>query len=167
MASIARDAGLRSVGVFRDAVPGEAARIALDAGLDAIQLHGRESDGQIAQLRATLPAQVEIWAACPVNGSALAARKGADRTLFDTALGSRFGGTGRTFDWSLLAGRDDLRKAFLAGGINPVNATAAAAVGAYGLDVGSGVESAPGIKDEAKVAALFTALRPGSRAAPC
>ncbi|MCA1654749.1 MAG: hypothetical protein LC656_11460 [Sphingomonadales bacterium] len=53
--------------------------------------------------------------------------------------------------------------AFLAGGINPANATAASAVGAYGLDLCSGVESTPGIKDPDKLAALFDALRPSCR----
>ena len=167
LAEMARASGLKSVGVFRDALPGEAARIALAAGFDAVQLHGREDVASIAQLRGALPPAVEIWAACGVNGAAAPARRGADRTLFDTALGSRFGGTGRAFDWALLHGRDDLKNAFLAGGIGPDNARQAAAVGAYGLDVGSGVEAGPGIKDAAKVSALFAALRAPARTAPC
>jgi len=69
------------------------------------------------------------------------------------------------FDWSLVAGREDLPAAFLAGGITPANARASAAVGAFGLDVGSGVERAPGTKDATKVKALFAALRPDSRVA--
>jgi indole-3-glycerol phosphate synthase/phosphoribosylanthranilate isomerase len=79
--------------------------------------------------------------------------------LFD----SGGGGTGRSFDWALLSDREDLPKAFLAGGINPANAAPAARVGAYGLDLSSGVESAPGVKDPCRIDALFSALRPLSR----
>jgi indole-3-glycerol phosphate synthase/phosphoribosylanthranilate isomerase len=98
-----------------------------------------------------------------VNGSAPPVRRGADRSLFDSASG----GSGEAFDWALVAGREDLPKAFLAGGIGPANARSAAAVGAYGLDVGSRVECAPGLKDPDKVAALFSALRPISRTTSC
>ena len=101
----------------------------------------------------------EIWAVCPVGDSAAAAR-GGDRSLFDNAAG---GGSGGSFDWSLLKGRDDLAGGVLAGGINPGNARKAATVGAYAIDVGSGVEAAPGVKDPAKVEALFAALRPAAR----
>jgi indole-3-glycerol phosphate synthase/phosphoribosylanthranilate isomerase len=160
LAKVARNAGLRPVGVFRDSAVADVARIAVDAGLDAVQLHGRED---IAGMRAEVPDKVEIWAVCPVNHSAPPGRAGADRTLFDTALNGRSGGTGRPFDWSLIAGREELPNAFLAGGIGPANAGAAAAVGAFGLDVGSAVECAPGIKDPERVAALLAALRPPAR----
>lgn len=167
LAEAAKAAGLRAVGVFRDAPADEVIRIAEQAGLDAVQLHGSETRADIAALRATLPAEVEIWAACPVNGAAPPVREGADRSLFDSAKDSQSGGTGEAFEWSLVAGRADLPSAFLAGGIGPHNARAAAKVGAYGLDVGSRVECAPGLKDPDKVAALFAALRPPCRSEPC
>lgn len=151
LAAAIRTAGMKAVGVFRDA---DIATIA-SLPLDAMQLHGSESQEMIDQLRKRLPATTEIWAAGPANAPA---RK-ADRALFDSGSG----GTGQPFDWSLIEGRDDLASAFLAGGITPTNAPAASRVGAYGLDVGSGVEASPGIKDPAKVAALFAALRPTSR----
>jgi hypothetical protein len=88
---------------------------------------------------------------------------GADRTLFDTALAGQSGGTGRAFDWSRLGGRPDLQAGFLAGGLNPANARAAAQVGAYALDVSSGVEMTPGRKDAGKLGAFFQALRPAVR----
>jgi indole-3-glycerol phosphate synthase / phosphoribosylanthranilate isomerase len=161
-----RSRGLRNVGVFRDASAKEILRTADAAGLDAIQLHGDESEDLIGELRADLPPNVEIWAACPVNGVAAAARDGADRSLFDSVRDGRSGGTGKAFDWCLIADRSDLPAALLGGGIGPANARPAAAVGAFGIDVGSGVESAPGIKDPEKVTALFNALRPASRATP-
>ena len=83
----------------------------------------------------------------------------ADRPLFNTGTGC----TGRTFDWSLLKGRADLPRAFLAGGIGPANAAAAARLGAFGLDLSSGIEAAPGIKVPKLLRALFDALRPLSR----
>jgi phosphoribosylanthranilate isomerase len=63
----------------------------------------------------------------------------------------------------MLKGRADLPDAFIAGGIGPANARAAASLGAHGIDVGSGVEAAPGIKDAARIKALFAALRPAAR----
>jgi indole-3-glycerol phosphate synthase/phosphoribosylanthranilate isomerase len=167
LAGKARAAGLKPVGVFRDAAADEVIRAAEKARLGAVQLHGAETEEQIADIRARLPETVEVWAACAVNGSVAPVRKGADRSLFDTALDGRSGGTGEAFDWSLIAGRDDLPAAFIAGGIGPDNARSAQAVGAYGIDLCSGVECAPGLKDPDKVAALFSAFRPASRNASC
>ena len=163
LAGLARKHGLKPVGVFRDAANEDILAAVSSAGLSAVQLHGAEPDKQLVQLRARLPEAVEIWGACRVNGSAAPARVGGDRTIFD----SGHGGTGEPFDWSLLAGRADLAMAFLAGGIGPANARAAEAVGAFGLDVGSGVELAPGLKDPVRVAALFDALRLSARGLPC
>jgi len=167
LAEEARAGGLKPVGVFRDAPAAEMLKVAEQTGLAAVQLHGAESEAEIAELRAQLPESVEIWATCAVNGAAPPPRKGADRSLFDTAREGRTGGTGETFDWSLLEGREDLPTAFLAGGIGPDNARAAQEVGAFGLDLCSQVECAPGLKDPDKVAALFDALRPDSRSISC
>jgi indole-3-glycerol phosphate synthase/phosphoribosylanthranilate isomerase len=83
--------------------------------------------------------------------------------LFDTRRDGQFGGTGSAFDWSVLSARSELSSAFVAGGIGADNAAAAARLGAYGLDIGSRIEAAPGRKDPAKVEALFAALRPAAR----
>jgi indole-3-glycerol phosphate synthase/phosphoribosylanthranilate isomerase len=160
LAEIARESGLKIVGVFRDAETGELVRAADELQLDAVQLHGIEN---AAAVRRALPETTEIWALCGVGNSAASARAGADRSLFDTISYGSSGGTGRAFDWSKLDGRDDLPSAFLGGGIGPQNAKAASKVGAYGLDVGSSVEAAPGIKDAAKIEALFVVLRPPAR----
>lgn len=156
----ARAAGMKTVGVFRDAAPAAVEAAAAELGLDAVQLHGRERDSEVAHLRRTLAA--ELWAACGVDRIAEPER-GAHRTLFDTKVAGRSGGTGRAFDWSLVARRGDLPSAFLAGGIAPANARRAERVGAYGIDVGSAIEAAPGRKDPVRVAALFDALRPDCR----
>jgi len=163
LADAARTSGLKTVGVFRGLPAAEVASAALELGLDAVQLHGAESRSDLADLRQRLPRSVEIWAACGVDRVAAPQRENADRSLFDTSRAGASGGTGFAFDWSLLDGRDDLPAGFLAGGIGPANAAAAARVGAFGLDVGSGVESLPGHKDRGKVEALFAALRPAAR----
>lgn len=89
--------------------------------------------------------------------------------MFDTKIGGRSGGTGRAFDWARVRGRGELRESLLAGGLDPGNARAATAVGAWALDVGSGVEAAPGRKHSARLGAFFDALRPAARGdcAPC
>jgi indole-3-glycerol phosphate synthase/phosphoribosylanthranilate isomerase len=110
-----------------------------------------------------LPDGTEIWATGAVGRELPEPRLGADRTLFDTAVGGRTGGTGTAFDWSRLRGRPDLGRSLLAGGLGAANARAASRVGAWALDVCSGVEAEPGRKDEAKLAAFFAALRPDAR----
>jgi indole-3-glycerol phosphate synthase/phosphoribosylanthranilate isomerase len=162
----ATGAGVRAVGVFRGQDHGEVSRIASELELEAVQIDGGEHDFQ--QLRSSLPRGCEIWDVCGVSDSSAPVRDGADRTLFDTSIGNVTGGTGHTFDWERITARPDLPEAFLAGGIGPHNARAALDVGAYGLDVGSGVEAAPGRKDPERLRSLFEALRPDSRRSlPC
>jgi indole-3-glycerol phosphate synthase/phosphoribosylanthranilate isomerase len=145
--------------VFRDAMPAKVAEAARALALNAVQLHGAEDAAYIDGLRCLLPEGVEIWATGAVGESVPAPRPGADRTLFDTSIGGRSGGTGIAFDWGRIRGRVELGSALLAGGLRPENAAEASRVGAYGLDVCSGVEAAPGRKDPARIAAFFAALR--------
>lgn len=163
-ARLAADALLPLVGVFRDSEIDQVADAARRLGLAAVQLHGSEDARYLRTLRARLADACELWAAIAVGeGGEPGRRPDADRALFDTAAGGRFGGTGRAFDWSRLAGRDDLGDAILAGGLCAANAAAASRAGAYALDVGSGVESHPGRKDPARLDEFFAALRPSSR----
>ena len=147
------------VGVFRNEKPMQVAYSARALDLRAVQLHGDEDALYIRALRGLLPEQTEIWAAAAVGREVPRHRLGADRTLFDTQIGGRSGGTGVAFDWARLGGRSDLGRSLLAGGLRPANARAAARVGAFALDVGSGVEMAPGRKDSGKLHAFFEALR--------
>lgn len=165
LAEAARRAGADPVGIFRNGDLAHVARTALDLDLRAVQLHGDEDPGYCRRLRRLLPDDVEIWAACGV-GDEVEARDGADRLLFDTAVAGASGGTGRAFDWSRIAGHPDLPRSLVAGGLNPANIRAAARLGAFALDVGSGIEATTGRKDPAKLAALFDALRPASRKEP-
>ena len=161
----ARSLGMKAVGVFRNDAPVRVARTAHALRLDAVQLHGHESATDIALLRTLLGLGTEIWTACGVEGDRVAHPRHGDRTLFDTARGGSSGGTGETFDWEKIGLRPDLSAAFLAGGITPENVDRAVRVGAYGIDVGSGVERAPRVKDPGKLEALFATLRPTSRRA--
>ena len=166
VAEAAREAGLRTAAVFRDAPLMEVALDAHALRLDVVQLHGEEDLRYIAGLRNLTRNGVEIWGASAVGSAPPPPRAGADRTLFDTNIGGRTGGTGRTFDWSLLRDRDAVAQGVLAGGLNPGNAASAARVGAYALDVCTGIEAAPGRKDPDKLDAFFAALRPRSRREP-
>lgn len=162
LAGLARRKRLKPVGVFRDAKPQDIAAVAEDLDLHAVQLHDGHSD--IDALRALLASKREIWALSGVDAAGAGTpRDGADRLLFDTVKGKQSGGTGEVFDWHLIEDRPDLADAFLAGGITPQNAAKAAAIGAYGLDTSSGVESQPRVKDPAKVDAFFAALRGPAR----
>jgi indole-3-glycerol phosphate synthase/phosphoribosylanthranilate isomerase len=147
------------VGVFRNAAPRAVADAAQALGLAAVQLHGEEDAAHIAGLRTLLPETTEIWAAAAVGEGVPEPRPGVDRTVYDSAVNGRSGGIGRAFDWSRLEGRPGLGEALLAGGLTPDNARLASRVGAWALDVSSGVEAAPGRKDPAKLAAFFEALR--------
>jgi indole-3-glycerol phosphate synthase/phosphoribosylanthranilate isomerase len=152
------------VGVFRNEKLMEVAVSAHELGLAAVQLHGSEDAAYIRGLRPLLPAGTEIWTTGAVGRDLPASRPGADRTLFDTQVDGRTGGTGKVFDWDRVRDRPELGNALLAGGLNPGNAREAAKVGAWALDLCSGVEAEPGRKDPAKLAAFFDALRPETRA---
>ena len=159
VAEAARAAGLATVGVFRNEKLMQVAENAVRLDLHAVQLHGEEDPAYIKALRNLLPASTEIWAVGAVGTDDAHARPGADRTLFDTKVNGSSGGTGQIFDWSRVQGREDLSTSILAGGLAPANAAQATRVGAYALDVSSGVEAAPGRKDPAKLSAFFEALR--------
>ena len=156
------------VGVFRDEKPEEVASRARALGLHAVQLHGEEDAAYVRGLRAMLPETTEIWTVAAVGEELREPPPGADRTLFDSKVGGRSGGTGLAFDWDRLAGRD-VSRAILAGGLNPSNAREAARLGTYALDVASGIEAEPGRKDAERLHAFFEALRLPVRAerSPC
>lgn len=148
-------APLRYVGVFRNSAISDVVTLADTLRLSAVQLHGDEDRAYVAELRAALPAGVAIWKALSIK-SALPARDWphVDRYVFDNGNG----GSGERFDWSLLQDQD-LSDVLLAGGLGADNCVEAARLGCAGLDFNSGVESAPGIKDASKIAAVFRTLR--------
>ncbi|MGH8403203.1 MAG: bifunctional indole-3-glycerol-phosphate synthase TrpC/phosphoribosylanthranilate isomerase TrpF, partial [Gammaproteobacteria bacterium] len=156
---IQAEAPLAWVGVFRDQPLYEIAAVARAMKLAAVQLHGEENAAYASALREHLPADCEIWKAVPARAPLpRAADFGVERLLLDTGRGGRLGGSGIAFDAAALAGAD-LAGCVLAGGITPENAAAATALGAWALDVNSGVELRPGVKSGQRMRSLFTALR--------
>ena len=153
------------VGVFVDADDATIGAAVTAARLDAIQLHGHETAARAAQLRAELG--VPVWKVVSVSSAEDMARAeayagAADMILFDakTPKGTLPGGIGLVFDWSLLAAWRGKLAWGLAGGLSPDNVAEAARVtGAPLVDVSSGVESAPGVKDAGKIAAFCKAVR--------
>lgn len=132
------------VGVFRNPSREEILRTIDVAQLDVIQIHGNFVDVDFPTIHAF-----------QVQGSLPNTKTRADYVLFDTG-----GGTGRTFDWALLKNFPRTKPFFLAGGINPENVQEAIAkANPYAVDLATGVESSPGIKDRGKLKAFFEALQ--------
>ncbi|APG18294.1 bifunctional indole-3-glycerol phosphate synthase/phosphoribosylanthranilate isomerase [Kosakonia radicincitans DSM 16656] len=153
--AVMQGAPLQYVGVFRNAPVDDVVAKAKALALSAVQLHGSEDQAYIDALRAVLPAQTQIWKALSVSDT-LPPRnlQQVDKYLFDNGQG----GSGQSFDWSLLAG-EPLDNVLLAGGLSADNCVQAAKTGCAGLDFNSGVESEPGVKDASKLASVFRTLR--------
>ncbi len=148
--------GPKFVGVFRDESLEAIHRITHRVGLDLIQFHGTESDEDIHTLGLPSVKAIRVGETLPDTSS----HPSADWLLFDTFDPRRDGGTGRAFDWSLLAMYSRTKPFFLAGGLGPDNAAAAISlVRPDAIDVSSGVESAPGIKDPDKLRTLFERVK--------
>ena len=128
---------------------------------DIIQFHGSETPEWLAVVKRLAPA--EIWKAVGLKDSETLVRMQkysgiADRILFDAPAAALPGGTGTRFDWSLLKNHRHTMDWGIAGGLTPGNvAQAIAETGAPLVDVSSGVESAPGVKDVDKIAAFLKA----------
>jgi phosphoribosylanthranilate isomerase len=157
-------AQVKRVGVFVD--PNDALLdAAVAAGsLEAIQLH-KTAPERVAAIRARY--RREVWAAVAVKtGADLAFASrftgAADRILYDAKTPDSAalpGGMGLRFDWTLLQGHPHPLPWALSGGLTPDNVAEAIGIsGATAVDVSSGVESAPGIKDVDKVAAFLKAV---------
>ncbi|WP_447762701.1 phosphoribosylanthranilate isomerase [Sphingopyxis panaciterrae] len=128
---------------------------------DIIQFHGREAPEWIGAVKQH--ARVEVWKAVGLKDAGTLERSQqyrgvVDRLLFDAPAQAMPGGTGTRFDWSLLVNHRHTMDWGIAGGLTPANvAEAIAATGAPLVDVSSGVESAPGVKDVDKIAAFLKA----------
>jgi phosphoribosylanthranilate isomerase len=167
-------------GALRQAARGRALAVAVtvdadDAFLDAIvaemapdmlQLHGKETPERVAEVKARhgLPVMKAFSVAEKADLEKIAPFRGvADRFLFDAKppKGAELpGGNGISFDWTVLAGLDPSIDYMLSGGLTPGNvAEAIRLVAPPGLDVSSGVETAPGVKDTGLIAEFFRAAR--------
>ena len=158
--------GLAKVALSVDATDAELDAIVKAVPLDMLQLHGQESPARVADLRARygLPVMKALGVAEAADLDRIPAYEAvADQLLIDAKApkGAALpGGNGLAFDWRLIAGRAWERPWMLAGGLTPENvAEAVRLTGAAQVDVSSGVESAPGEKDPARVAAFIGAAR--------
>jgi phosphoribosylanthranilate isomerase len=159
IAARVRDAGHgpKFVGVFHDASADYMREIASLVGLDLFQLHGSEHDDEIRDLNTPVIKTLRVGDILPdTHGTPSAAW-----LLFDTYDARRVGGTGRRFDWSLLAMYERNKPFFLSGGLNAENVVAGLTlVRPDAIDVSSGVESdEPGVKDHGKMKRLFDRVR--------
>jgi len=146
----------RIVGVFQDASIDYIREIHNVVVFDLVQLHGGEDDDEIRDLGMPAIKTLHVGAMMPDTH----ATPNAAWLLFDTYDERRGGGTGRRFDWSLLATYERSKPFFLSGGLTADNVVAAVSlVRPDAIDVASGVEASPGIKDHDKVARLFERVR--------
>ena len=139
------------VGVFVNAPVEEIVAVVAHTGIRIVQLHGDEPERYAAALKVPLLRAADVDAALDAWPTAT--------LLLDAVSGAERGGTGRRVDWTQAAAIARRRKTVLAGGLTPDNvADAVARVRPFGIDVSSGVERAPGIKDHGRLKALFEAV---------
>jgi len=148
------------VGVFVDASREELGCVAEAVGLDLVQLHGQESLADLDGLSRPALKALSVDEAFSVDAAVRYAARAAG-LLLDAGTAAQPGGTGRTLDWGVARRvRERVGSLILAGGLTADNVgDAIAAVRPTAVDVSSGVESAPGKKDAAKVEAFLEAVR--------
>ena len=151
--------GIQAVGVFVNDDPTHIALLANRGVIDLIQLHGGESAAYIRRLRTMTAAPI----ICALRVGKQTDIKQAesnlvDFLLLDTYTKDAYGGSGRTFDWSLLG--EVGKPYFLAGGLNESNIPRAMRTGAYALDLSSGIET-DGVKDAEKMRRVAALVKGG------
>lgn len=155
--------GPQKVGVFVNQPLDDVNDIAKQTGIDLVQLHGDESPGYCDMMN--FPVIKAFHIKTDTNSGDLAAeieayKNSADYFLFDTKIDSLYGGTGQTFDWSLLQDLSCGKPFFLSGGLNAQNVTEAIQkVSPDVVDLSSGLEESPGLKDFNKIEEFFDVMR--------
>ena len=157
----------KAVGVFGPASVESITAVAAAVPLDVVQLHGDPSPGLVERVRPFFSG--EVWAVVRISGAELPPESGAllsvaDAVVLDAKVSGALGGTGKAFDWDGVAKALDRKRVrsrvVLAGGLNHENVAQAIRIMAPDIvDVSSGVESAPGIKDHARMRAFSDAVR--------
>lgn len=176
---LARGAKGRIVPVIADEPVVRAVAIATATRAAALQLHGSETPEYVAALRAALPAEIALWRALPLSRGVSETQReavvaeslrqikalagvGVARIVLDSRVQGVSGGTGVTCDWSAAAQvvAESPLPVMLAGGITPGNVREAiVAVRPTGVDISSGVERRPGVKDPAAVLSVIAQAR--------
>jgi phosphoribosylanthranilate isomerase len=149
-------ANVLKIGVFVDQAADDVMRVMDDVGLDVAQLHGHESPEYCRRLRRT------IFKSIPLSGNGAIPIADIDPDivlLVDAHDPVQFGGTGKMVNWDAAREIAATRRTILAGGLNATNIKLAVrSVRPFGVDVSSGVESAPGVKDPHRLRTFFEAL---------
>ena len=147
-----------AVGVFVDPSPEEVRAALAAVPLDLLQFHGDETPEFCAQFAVGYLKAARVRPGLDLIQYA-ARHAGAKALLLDTYVRGAHGGTGQTFDWSLIPGALPL-PVVLSGGLDPGNvAEAVRRVRPWAVDVSSGVEAAAGVKDPQKIAAFIQGAR--------
>ena len=144
-----------SIGVFRDEAPLRVVEIANQLGLGGVQLHGHETAEQVRYVAERVPLVIK---ALPATSPLIAgfSEIGADLLLVDGPNP----GSGELFDWRLAEGVENAETLIVSGGLTPENVGMAIEhFHPFGVDVASGVEMAPGVKDPLKMKAFVDAVR--------
>ena len=151
--------GIQAVGVFVNDDPTHIAELANHGVIDLIQLHGGESAAYIRRLR-TMTATPVIYAVRVGTHEDIERVKpySVEYFLLDTCTKDAYGGSGKTFDWSLIGAVG--KPYFLAGGLNERNIIRAMRPGAYALDLSSGIET-DGVKDAEKMRRVAALVKGG------
>lgn len=155
--------GPKTVGVFVNRALDDVNRIARQTGIDLVQLHGNESVEYCGLVEK--PVIKVFHVAKEGNGQNLMSQvepylHTVDYLLFDTGTKTQWGGTGENFDWNLLEDLNDTKPVFLSGGLNSENVRdGIVKTSPYAVDLSSGVEKVPGIKDFDKMESFFDEMR--------
>ena len=165
-ASIAKRTQLPLIAVVRNQSLDYIVEASKKIPLQAVQLHGDESDDYISELRKLIPSDIQIWKTLHVTDILPAAPSvKVDALLLENGNSKLAGGSGESFDWSLLNTLETTYKDYsldeiiLAGGLNPNNIAEAMQTPLTRFDLASGVENKPGFKNRFKIQKLFTTLR--------
>lgn len=153
-----------AVGVFVNWKPEVIITLVHALELDAVQMHGNESPKQAAYCADDLPVFKAFRVSPRFSMSEFRRFRRASAFLLDAAQSGKFGGTGKSFDWSIAMRAAKKHRIILAGGLTPENvAEAILTVRPYAVDVASGVESRPGIKDPGKLRAFVAEVARANR----
>lgn len=146
-----------TAGIFVNAPADQIRKVSKGGLLNWVQLHGDETPEFCDTLRWISPKVIKAIRIRNSEDIQAANKFYTDAVLLDAFHPDEYGGTGQKFDWNLVTNLQV--RVFLAGGITPENAVEAIEVGAYGIDICSGIESSPGIKDHEKMQKLFDNIK--------
>jgi len=148
---------LSRIGVFADEDPVKVRRIRHEVGLNAVQLHGSESPGHCAAVGGPLIKTIRVRD--PWDPKLLDLYE-VEGFLLEAPMALRLGGGGVRFDWRILGGGVAGRRIIVAGGLTAESVGEAVRLTRpYAVDVSTGIESSPGVKDPIRMAAFVEAVR--------